>query len=336
MAETTTAQSPVEQGPPSEAAMEGILGNLFGDQPAPAPKPEQPVAAPQEAEADNVSDEPTLDDLPDDVEPPPSASGDEFEIVHNGQQHKLTRAETIKLAQQGFDYTQKTQKAAETQKQAEAVLARASEIEQLTPLLAQEFATVRAFESQLEKYGQVDWVRLATDDPLEYPKHRAQYDQLLQSYQQANGQLQQKAQYVAQQRQAFTAQKVQQEAVKLVERIPEWRDPAKYQAGAQELSGWLIKQGADPGEVAALSDSLQVSVAYKAMLYDKLVSAKADRSKQLRTAPPVVRPGAAVPSEQGKANFTKVRQEVVKLGRQGKNGAQQALMEQVLGRTFKK
>lgn len=339
MAETTTAQAPVEQGPPSESALEGILDNTFGGD-TPPPKQvakEQPVEVQLEADADNASDELTPDDLPDDAEPPPSADGAEFEIVHNGQQHKLTRAETIKLAQQGFDYTSKTQALAEQRKQIETVLARATEVEQMTPLVAQEFATVKALESQLQAYAQVDWVRIATEDPLEYPKHRAQYDQLMQSWQKANGELQKKAQYIQQQKQTFTAAKLQQEGAKLVERIPEWRDPAKYEAGAKELSGWLIKQGADPDEVSQLSDSLMVSIAHKAMLYDRLVNAKADRSKQLRAAPPVVRPGVAVPSEQqGKTSFAKVRQEVVKLGRQGKSGDQQRLMERMLGATFKK
>lgn len=336
MAETTTAQAPVEQGPPSEESVEASLENAFGDQPAPKRQREQPAEAPQEAEADNASDELSPDDLPDEVAPPPSADGAEFEIVHNGTQHKLSRADTIKLAQQGFDYTQKTQAVATRQKEVEAVLQRAAEIEQLAPQVAQELATVRAFEAQLQQYGKVDWVRLATEDPLEYPKHRAQYDQLVQGYQAANAQFQQKAQYVTQARQALTVQKVQQEAVKLVERIPEWRDPVKYQTGAKELSTYLINQGADPGEVAALSDSLAVSIAHKAMLYDKLVSAKADRSKQLRTVPPVVRPGANASSDQGRTNFQKAQAAIRKAGRQNDSGTQQRLAEALLGKAFPK
>jgi hypothetical protein len=218
----------------------------------------------------------------------------------------------------------------------ESYLQRAAEVEQMTPYVAQELATVKALETQLNQYAQVDWVRLATEDPLEYPKHRAQYDQLVQSYQAANGQLQQKASYVQQQRHALTQHRLQQESAKLVERIPEWRDPVKYQAGAQELTNHLIGRGADPSQVAALSDSLMVEIARESMMYRKLVAAKADRSKQVRSAPPVVRPGAAVPSEQGKANFQKVITQVAKLGRQGKHSAQQAAMEQILGRTFKK
>ena len=340
MAETTTSVSSVEQGPLDAESAVGLLENAFGeDTPAPRRAREQPEpAAPeQEAAAEPESDELTPDDLPDD-EPaaPPSASADEFEIVHNGAQHKLSRAETIKLAQQGFDYTTKTQALSAKHKEVEQVLARAAEIEQLTPQVAQELALVRGFEARLNEYQNVDWVRLATEDPLEYPKHRAQYDQLVQAYQAANNQFQQKASYVQQQRQHLTAQKVQSEKAKLTELIPEWRDPVKYQAGAQELADYLIKQGADPGEVGALSDSFAVHIARKAMLYDKLVAGKAEKSKQVRTAPPVVRPGAVVPSDGGRADFQKTGQAIRKAGRQGNHRSQEDMALKLISKTWQK
>jgi hypothetical protein len=331
----TTPEGAVEQGPPSAESLEGILENQFGDTPEPKPPKEQP--AEQETAADDDGQELTADDLADEEDAAPqSAPGVEFEIVHNGQQHRLSREETIKLAQQGFDYTQKTQRLSDQQKQVDAVMQRAAEIEQMIPHVGQELATVKALEAQLSQYANVDWVRLATEDPLDYPKHRAQYDQLMQGYSQARGQLQQKAAYLHQTKQTLTQQSLQQEAAKLVERIPEWRDPAKYQAGAKELQSYLLKQGADPGVIDTLSDSLAVTIARKAMLYDKLVAAKSERSKQVRTAPPVVRPGAAVQGDQSKTIFAKARVEMVKAGKQGNSGKQERLMEALLGRTFKK
>ncbi len=338
MAETTTAQAPVEQGPTSEDSVTDILQSAFGggDQPVPRAKPEQPEAAPeQEAAADADSDEPNLDDLPDDDPAPQSADTAEFEIVHNGTQHKLSRADTIKLAQQGFDYTQKTQAVAESYKAAQAALQRVQEVEQMVPQVAHELAMVKAYESQLHQYQNVDWVRLATEDPLEYPKHRAQYDQLVQGYQAANHQFQQKTGQVQQAREALTRQRAEQERPKLLERIPTWSKPEVYQAEATKLSGWLVKQGADPAEVAALSDSLAVSIAYKAMKYDQLVSDKAAKSKQLRAAPPVVRPGAVVPSDNGRLNALKAATAIKKAGSRNDHRTQERMMEQLLGKAFK-
>lgn len=331
MTDATTPTGAVESL--DEGTLENTLGNLFGDTPESAPK-----AAPkeQEAEAGQQEDDLSPDDLPDDDDAAAPVSDAEFEIVHNGQQHKLTREDTIKLAQQGFDYTQKTQAVAERARAAEAVLQRAAQIEQLIPHVAQDLAQVKAIEAQLAQYNKVDWVALATNDPLEYPKYRAQYDQLVNVYQVATQNYQQKASAVIAERQNLTAYQLQQEAQTLRERIPEWRDPVKYQAGAQELRSYLINQGADPGEVDTLSSSLAVSIARKAMLYDKLKGAKDAKSKQLRDAAPVVRPGARPTSDAGKANFAKAQVALRQAGRTGNHRAQEQIMEGLLTRTFKK
>ena len=332
MAEPTTGQAPVE--PVGEAQVEDALEALFND--TPTAKPKEQDAPADQPDAEGL----TPDDVPDEQEAQAPVDGAEFEIVHNGQQHKLSRAETIKLAQQGFDYTQKTQELARHRGEAEAVLARAAQIEQLIPHVAQDLAQVKAIETQLMQFSRAieqagGWVALATNDPLEYPKYQAQFAQLQSAYQAAAGQYQHKAQTILQERQNLTAYQLQHEAAALRERIPEWRDPQKYQAGAQELRGYLINQGADPGEVDALSSSLAVSIARKAMLYDKLVSQKSAKTKQLRQAPPVVRPGAGPSAEAGKAGFAKAVSTIKQAGRRGNHHAQQQIMEGLLGKVFK-
>ena len=109
--QTTTPATAVEQGPPSADSLESILEAQFGDTPEPKPPKEQPEPE-KEAATDDDGPELTADDIIDDEEPkaPQSEPNVEFEIVHNGQQHRLSREETIKLAQQGFDYAQGTQR----------------------------------------------------------------------------------------------------------------------------------------------------------------------------------------------------------------------------------
>lgn len=309
--------------------VENALEGIFGDG---EPQEEQQEQA-QEGQADENGVEPG--DIPDDDENAPQPeSASEFELVHNGQQLKLPRDEVVKLAQQGFDYTQKTQALAERARAAEAVLQRATAVEQMMPALMQDLATVQALGAQLAQYDRVDWVGLATNDPLEYPKVRAQYDQVVNAYQRANTQYQQRANAVATERSNLTAYQLQQEAAALRERIPEWRDPEKFQAGSQELRNYLINQGANPYDVDTLSSSLAVSIARKAMLYDKLRADKAAKSKQVRNAPPVVKPGAAN-ADSGKTNFAKAKQEIRRMGQRGQNKAQEKLMEGLLSRVFK-
>lgn len=312
MAETQT--TPVDLGV-SERTIEDRMQAFVNNEPTLTE--DEPAAEPQEAaqEAPEEQDEEGLSaaDLPDDEPAPGPSEGETWEIVHNGQQVKLTREEVIRNAQQGFDYTKKTQEVAAQRAEAQAVLQRAAMVEQMMPHLAQELATVKAFETQLKQYGTVDWVALATNDPLEYPKYRAQYDQLVTAYQGAAQQYQHKAQAVLQERHNVAAYQLQQEHQTLTERIPEWRDPVKYQTGAQELRQYLIKEGANPVEVDSLTSAVAVSIARKAMLYDKLKEAKASKSKQVRAAAPMPKPGAPGSAQADKA--LQARQRLAKSGR---------------------
>lgn len=310
-------------------ALESTLGDIFGDNEEGAEGSAKNVK-----EAEGQSDEVSADDLPDD-EPAPAGDADAFEIVHNGQPVKLTREQTVELARQGFDYTQKTQAVAEMRRQSEAILQRAAEVEQMMPVISRDLATIQALETQLRQYANVDWVGLASNDPLEYPKVKAQYDQLVQGYNAATQQFQQRAQSVMQERQNIAAHQLQWEAQRLTQLVPEWSEPAKFQAGAQELRSYLLHQGAHPSVIDGLSDALAVSIARKAMLYDKLRAQKDAKSKQLRGAPPVVKPGAVSPSSEGKAGFSKARQEFKRAGRAGQSRTQERILEGLLSKTFK-
>ena len=314
----TTAVAP-------EVSVEDRLTNLFGrteqatsapvPKAEPQPQPEEQEPAPEDdAQAD--ASELTQEDIPeDDVEPVQQEPGDAFEIVHNGTQHKLSREETIKLAQQGFDYTTKTQALAEKARAVEASLQRAAEIEQVVPFIANEQAQLQSFKSQLDQYEKVDWVQLASEQPLEYPKYRAQYDLLVNEYNKTHHRLTQATNEVQRRRKEIQAQTLQQESAKLRELIPEWKSPERYQAEAKEIHSYLLSQGANPEAVAELSDALAVSIARKAMLYDKLLKSKGEKSKLLQTAPPVARPGAAQPpNAAARDQYQKLRQQVKKTG----------------------
>jgi len=269
---------------------------------APEQEVEQTDAAPQTPQAtpeeQAPADELTVEDLPDEPEGAAPSQGDEFEIVHNGQQHTLSREDTIRLAQQGFDYTQKTQALAEHARQMSERMQRLSEVEQVLPAVSSDLATVKAFEAQLGQFQNVDWVKLATDDPLEYPRVRAQYDQLLNGYQTAVGQYQQKSSAVAQRMTQMKSEQLQQEAALLPQVMPAWRDPAKLEGARAEMLQYIRGLGLDPAQVASkyLDSAFSMKTLWQSIQYEKLQKAKTDKVKQLRTAPPVVRPGASQPA----------------------------------------
>lgn len=282
--------------------VEQRLANLYGakiDAPAPpeqaaGPEPEtvQPPVQEQD-QGEGNDDELSAADIPDDGdgEAQPQ-TGDEFRIVHNGTEHKLDRAKTIELAQKGFDYTAKTQELAGKQRQADEILQRASELEALAPEIANEAALVRAAEQALAPWQNVDWVRLATDEPLEYARYRAQYDQLVNAYNMTRNQFQSKATYLHKRKVEIGQAVVMQEMQKLREFLPQLRDPEKFQAAAATMKSYGLADGYTAQEIEGITDARMVRTLWKAAQYDKLVKGKAEQNKQLRTAPPTTKPGA--------------------------------------------
>jgi hypothetical protein len=227
---------------------------------------------------------------------------------------------------------------AEQYRSAQGHMQRVQEMVQLAPLVAQDLATVKSFESQLSQFNKAvenagGWIQLATSDPLEWPKYQAQYQQLVNGYQTAVGALQHKSGELQQRQQMVSQENLGREYQKLTQLIPEWSDQAKYQTGAQEVHSYLVKQGADPQAVASLSDALAVSIARKAMLYDKLKDAK--KSKQLRAAPPVIKPGSNAPSDQGRTRDQRALSAIRTAGRQGNTHAQEKALEGLLGKVWK-
>ena len=297
MAEQTTPATGVEQG--AALSVEQRLANLYGAQmqpekeaAAPEPEPEAEAAPETAAQDESQADELGPDDLPDEGTEQAQQSTDEWEIVHNGTQHKLSRDKVIELAQKGFDYTTKTQALASQQKASLELLNRVQEIEQLAPQLVDELAQVRAAERALQPWANVDWITLATNEPLDYPKYRAQFEQLREAYGMAvNGYNQKTGQMQAKKGEVAQAV-VRQELHRLQEIMPQLRDPKAFQQAAQEIRQFGLTGGFSEQELDTVVDARYVATLWKAAQYDKLVKSKAEKSKQLRTAPPTAKPGA--------------------------------------------
>lgn len=304
MAEQTTPVTGVE---PAQPSVEERLVSFFArddkpkraEQEAPAPKPEVPTEAPAEHEAQptesQADDELSPDDLISEDERQAAAQPtvEEFELVHNGQQVKLSRDDTIKLAQQGFDYTRKTQAIAAKERQLAEALQTAEEVVKLQAALTDDVAQVKGFERALAPYQNVDWVAIATSDPAEYAKHRAQYDALVQAYNAAVGGLRQKSEAIARGQQNASSALLQTETEKMRELIPAWRDESKFSAESKQVADYGIKEGYSAAEMNSIRDARMVRTLYKAMQYDRLLEGKAERVKQLRSATPMAKPGAS-------------------------------------------
>lgn len=214
-------------------------------------------------------------------------------IIHNGEEKQLTKAELKELAQQGFDYTQKTQQLAETRRYLEGQQQAIQQQAQFQAQFTDQIAEVKAIESQLSQWKQVNWTELAQTDPMQYLSLHHQYTEAKEAHQEkinALTRLQQQAQQVQTQQQA---QRLQMEAQAMRQAIPEWKDEARASAEMGELKQWLARSGFAEQEIASVADHRQVAIARKAMLYDKLM---ASGQKKVAAAPPTAKPNAKQPN----------------------------------------
>jgi len=326
----------------SEGSLEAALEQQFSDTPQEQPKPqaeETPVAT------DDPESGLSTDDLPEvegDEPADPNAKADDFalDIVHNGAQVKLSKAETVKYAQIGLDADRKYAAAGEMQRTFQAGLQRIQELEQVQPLLAQEMGQVAALQMSLQddRYSDTELLKLAqSGDILEYQTRAAERDLLRNQFQNAAGQFQQKAQAVQQYKAQLAETQLQQEHARLPEVIPAWRDQAKMQADKADMAKYLQGLGVDVNQAGRyLDNAVAMKIVRDAMNYGRLSKLKADKSKQLRAAPPVVKPGTVAPSDSGKVQFAKAVQGIKQAGRQGNTRMQEEHLLGMLNRTFKK
>ncbi len=84
-----------------------------------------------------------------------------------------------------------------------------------------------------------------------------------------------------------------------------------------------------------LDNALAMKIVHQSRLYENLLKARSDKSKLLKNAPPVIRPGANVPSDKGRTVFQKARTEIKKAGREGNSNRQENLMVSMLNSLYK-
>ncbi len=143
---------------------------------------------------------------------------------------------------------------------------------------------------------------MLASDPQGYLTQRAQAEQWQQHLAYLDGQRQQSEQ----ERQA-EAQKTQAERAKtqwnaLVEKVPEFKDEAKFTAFANDVNKFGVGYGFRPEELRRIAfDHRQVVVMRKAILWDKLQASKASTvPKKLEGRPPVQKGGKRLSSTEQK------------------------------------
>lgn len=310
--ENDQGQAPVESS--LEDRMMALLDGPAEGEPEDAPEPEQEAQPETEDEGSQEPDE------------EPEAPEPEYEeILHNGEAKRFTKEEIKSLAQQGFDYTQKTQQLAEARRQFEAQMQAAQQSFEIQNQQIDAIAEIKALDAKLAQFNNANWIQMAETDPVEYLKLNQAFRELKDARDAKVGEFQRNAETLKQQQMEQRTQFLARESELLQNKLPEFRGE-KSEQSRQALRKYLTESGFSEPEIGGVLDHRQIVIAWKAMQYDKLKSAQPQLTKKVAAAPKAVKPGAGNGDHNAhKAN--ELRQSLKKTGRQEYAAA---LIEQML------
>lgn len=261
-------------------------------------------------DADASDDETPTEQSEEDEETKEEEEPQTFTVKVDGKEVTVTLDEL----QQGYsrtqDYTRKTQQIAEVRKQVE------QESQAIRAERAQYAQLLGALEQQVQQAAQpqIDWDRLYQEDPIEWVRQK----ELVRENQAKYAAIQSEQQRLAEISRAEQAQSMQaflaQEQDKLMEVLPEWKDPAKAKAEKALLIEFGQKAGFQPDELKNIFDHRVVNVLRKAALYEQMMSKRGNIKPVTNNGPRPAKPGAAG-RVSTTSESTRAKQRLAKTGR---------------------
>ena len=311
-----------------------MLGDSIESDVKPPELQEEEEQTPLEAEAEateEVESEEATDEPDEEVEEEEQSQDEVPAILKlkvNGEDVEKPLDEVVALAQQGLDYTQKTQQVAEQRKEleayAESIKAQEQAFQeqmQLNNVLIEDVAKITSLDQQLNQYANVNWQQLSDNDFVEAQKLFFTYNQLQTERSQLVSQFEAKKQQVVQKQSQLMAEKIAKGKEVLAKEIPNW-SPETNQA--------LLSTGKDYGfsdaELNSIVDPRHVKVLHDAMQWRKLQQNSVVK-KKVSNAKPVVKPGSKDTKAEANSNHRQLREQLRKTG---KSDAAQKLIENML------
>ena len=284
-----------------QEAADSFLGLLDAEE---APEEGQAEAQQEEQEEELDSDE-AQDDLQDegdeeesDEEPEEEAEEQEetpsvYQVKVNGEDLELTLDELKSYAQQGADYTKKTQQVAEERKAVQAERQAIEEAKNLRDTYAHRLQEMAKMLDSSAKGEDLDYLK--ETDPIGYSVKVAERQEQREQLQA----VQQEQYRIAQQQQAEQSQQMQsflsQQAQELSKQLPEYADAVKGEQLRSDMRDFAKSSlGFSDEDISNIRDSRQVLTLHKAMMYDKLQKAKPNINKKVSTAPKTLKSGNGV------------------------------------------
>jgi hypothetical protein len=208
-----------------------------------------------------------------------------------GEEREITQRELIKLAQQGADYTKKSQQVSEQRKALDAEAAAINEAKQLRNEYAQRLEAMKQMLQAQQPEDDLDY--LQENDPIGYAVKVADMTRREKQMQAIEYERQRIAQQQHAEMSEHQRRQIAAEAEKVTELIPDYSDAKKGAALRQELRAYAKSIGYSDEEIGAVYDARTVKALYDAMQYQKLVESKPGVSKKVQSAPKMIKSGTS-------------------------------------------
>ena len=291
MSEITNPSGSESTGTVQEAANSFL--SLMDAAEAPEGQAEAQTEQPEEElQVSEGSDEDWQDEEPEQESESEPDDEPTYSVKVAGEEKELTLTELKTLAQQGADYTKKTQQVAEQRKALEAESVAIDQARQLRDAYAERLQAMEQLLSSPEQSENLEYLK--ESDPIGYAVKVAELSQQKEQLQA----IQAERYRIAEQQQAEQQHALQgyiaQQAAKLAEVLPEYSDPVKGEKLRSELRTFAKDIGFSDQELSMVRDSRQVLALHKAMLYDKLQKSKPDVNKRVNEATKTIKSGNSV------------------------------------------
>lgn len=294
---------------------ERLMAFVEAEDSVPVPEEERQSLNGSEPEVDEEDQiEESEEEVVDDEEAPPPRK---LKLKHNDAEIEVDEDEAINLAQQGYDYTQKTQKLAEERRQFEAraqalrntEMALQRQIE-TQAALSDDFKKVAALDEQIAAFRGADWNAITDADPVQAQKLFFQFNQLQTQRQELAAELNKKQQ----QFQQAMAERIKQQTMAGLEQlkrdVPDW-GPDK----AKEVRSSARNYGFTDEELSGITDPRVVRVLLDAAQWRNLQNSKPVTAKKVSTATTPVKPGAKDPKTAAQSAIKQTREALRKTGK---------------------
>src|SRR6185437_5120110 len=256
-------------------------------EPEPSKEAEQPV----ESQADDEPEWSSLDEYLAHAKLDPQAFQSlPVTVKIDGEARQVPLADVIKSYQLEGHVNNKSIELSNAQKQFETE--REAAVQLYRQQLGQAQTLGQLAQAQLMgEFNQVNWTQLRQTDPVQWTALQLEFQNRSAAINQHLKEVADAQQAQAQQLQQQQAALLPKERDKMLERVPEWRDPAKFDADRKSMSAYAKQLGFSDAELASVFDHRYMTVLHDAAQFRALQAANPETLQRVRAAPQMARPG---------------------------------------------